>query len=88
MSAKDMAKIGLSCLNNGYYEGNQIVPLKWRREMTTFREVNSGNFSRISMDIYDGVLILKRISMQLLEIVVMLFILTQKKYCHRTSVIF
>ena len=85
MSAKDMAKIGLSCLNNGYYEGNQIVPLKWRREMTTFREVNSGNFSRI---LYDGVLILKRISMQLLEIVVMLFILTQKKYCHRTSVIF
>ena len=47
MSAKDMAKIGLSCLNNGYYEGNQIVPLKWRRERTTFREVNSGNFSRI-----------------------------------------
>ena len=47
MSAKDMAKIGLSCLNNGYYEGHQIVPLKWRRERTTFREVNSGNFSRI-----------------------------------------
>ena len=44
MSAEDMAKIGLLCLNNGNYNGKQIISSKWIKEMTTFREVESKYF--------------------------------------------
>ena len=44
MSAEDMAKIGLLCLNNGIYNGKQIISSKWIKEMTTFRKVESDNF--------------------------------------------
>ena len=44
MSAEDMAKIGLLCLNNGNYNGKQIISSKWIKEMTTFRKVESDNF--------------------------------------------
>ena len=44
MSAEDMAKIGLLCLNNGNYNGKQIISSKWIKEMTTFREVQSDYF--------------------------------------------
>lgn len=44
MSAKDMAKIGLLCINNGHYDGKQIVSSKWIKEMTTFRHVDSDYF--------------------------------------------
>lgn len=44
MSAEDMAKIGLLCLNNGNYNGKQIISSNWIKEMTTFREVKSDYF--------------------------------------------
>ena len=44
MSADDMAKIGLLCLNNGIYDGKQIVSASWIEEMTTPRTVKSDHF--------------------------------------------
>lgn len=44
MSASDMAKIGLLCLNNGSYDGKQIVSSKWIKEMTKPRVVESKYF--------------------------------------------
>ena len=44
MSAEDMAKIGLMCLNNGTYNGKQIVSSAWIEEMTKPRIVESDNF--------------------------------------------
>ena len=44
MSAEDMAKIGLMCLNNGAYNGKQIVSSAWIAEMTKPRIVESDNF--------------------------------------------
>lgn len=44
MSAKDMAKIGLLCLNNGMYNNQQIVSAKWVSEMTAPRIVESKYF--------------------------------------------
>ena len=44
MSASDMAKIGLLCLNNGNYDGKQIVSSKWIKEMTKPRAVESKYF--------------------------------------------
>lgn len=41
MSAEDMAKIGLMCLNNGVYDGRQIVSQLWLDEMTKARTVES-----------------------------------------------
>ncbi|MBQ5781555.1 MAG: serine hydrolase, partial [Spirochaetaceae bacterium] len=43
-SAKDMAKIGLLCLNNGNYNDKQIISPQWLKEMTTFKEVENTNF--------------------------------------------
>ena len=44
MSAEDMAKIGLLCLNNGSYKGKEIVSSKWIKEMTKPRVVESKYF--------------------------------------------
>ena len=44
MSAEDMAKIGLLCLNNGSYDGKEIVSSKWIKEMTNTRSVESKYF--------------------------------------------
>ena len=44
MSAEDMAKIGLLCLNKGMYEEKQILSAKWIEEMTTPRTVESNHF--------------------------------------------
>ena len=44
MSAEDMAKIGLLCLNKGIYGGQQIVSARWIEEMTTPRTVESDHF--------------------------------------------
>lgn len=44
MSAEDMAKIGLLCLNKGRYDGKQIVSAEWIEEMTRPREVDSKYF--------------------------------------------
>ena len=44
MSAEDMAKIGLLCLNNGIYNGKKIVSSKWVKEMTKPRCVESKYF--------------------------------------------
>lgn len=44
MSAEDMAKIGLLCLNNGIYNHKQIISSKWIEEMTRPRVVESDNF--------------------------------------------
>ena len=44
LSAEDMAKIGLLCLNNGNYNGKQIVSADWIKAMTSFREVESDRF--------------------------------------------
>ena len=44
MSAEDMAKIGLLCLNEGCYNGKQIVSSAWIAEMTRPRVVESDHF--------------------------------------------
>ena len=44
MSAEDMAKIGLLCLNKGCYNGKQIVSSSWIAEMTRPRVVESDHF--------------------------------------------
>jgi CubicO group peptidase (beta-lactamase class C family) len=44
MTASDMAKIGLMCLNKGEFAGKQIVSSKWIREMTRPRHVEGNNF--------------------------------------------
>ena len=44
MTAEDMAKIGLMCLNKGVFNGQQIVSSKWIREMTNPRTVEGKHF--------------------------------------------
>ena len=44
MSAEDMAKIGVLCLNSGVYNGKQIISSKWIEEMTNPRIVESDRF--------------------------------------------
>jgi len=44
MSAEDMAKIGLLCLNKGMYHDKQIVSSQWIEEMTRPRTVESNQF--------------------------------------------
>ena len=44
MSAEDMAKIGLLCLNKGVYDNKQIISSKWIEDMTSPRTVESNNF--------------------------------------------
>ena len=44
MSASDMAKLGQLCLQNGAWNGEQIVSAKWIAEMLTPRAVNDGAF--------------------------------------------
>ena len=44
MSAEDMAKIGLLCLNEGCYNGKQIISSAWIAEMTRPRVVESDHF--------------------------------------------
>ncbi|MBQ3530685.1 MAG: serine hydrolase [Oscillospiraceae bacterium] len=44
MSAEDMAKIGLLCLNKGTFDGKQIVSSGWIEEMTKPRAVESDYF--------------------------------------------
>ena len=44
MSAEDMAKIGVMCLNKGIYDGKQIISSDWIEEMTSPRAVESNHF--------------------------------------------
>lgn len=44
MSAEDMAKIGLLCLNKGRYNNQQIVSAQWIEEMTHPKTVESDRF--------------------------------------------
>ena len=44
MSAEDMAKIGLLCLNKGTFDGKQIVSSGWIEEMTKPKTVESDYF--------------------------------------------
>ena len=44
MSATDMAKLGQFCLQNGEWNGKQIVSAKWIEEMLTPREIENGRF--------------------------------------------
>ncbi len=44
MSAKDMAKIGQMCLDNGKYNGRQIVSQSWIKDMTSPRAVEGKMF--------------------------------------------
>ena len=44
MSAEDMAKIGLLCLNKGRYNDKRVVSQQWIEEMTQPRTVESDNF--------------------------------------------
>jgi len=44
MSARDMAKIGLLCLNKGRYRDRQVVSSEWIEEMTRPRAVESKYF--------------------------------------------
>lgn len=48
MSAADMAKIGLLCLQNGVYAGQRIVSEKWIAEMTAPRTVENDLFRGMS----------------------------------------
>jgi len=47
MSAEDMAKIGLLCLNKGVYNNQRIVSPSWIEEMTSPRAVESDHFRGI-----------------------------------------
>ncbi len=42
--AEDMAKIGVLCLNNGKYDGRQIVSSSWIEEMTRAKTVEGKHF--------------------------------------------
>ena len=42
--AEDMAKIGVLCLNNGKYDGRQIVSSAWMEEMTRAKTVEGKHF--------------------------------------------
>lgn len=44
MSAEDMAKIGMLCLNKGVYNGKQIISSSWIEEMTRPRTVEGNHF--------------------------------------------
>ena len=44
MSAEDMAKIGLLCLNKGIFDSKRIVSAQWIEEMTSPRIVESDRF--------------------------------------------
>ncbi len=44
MSAKDMSKIGLLCLNKGNYDNKQIISSKWIEEMIRPKTVHSNKF--------------------------------------------
>ena len=44
MSAEDMAKIGLLCLNKGVYDKKQIVSSSWIEEMTRPRTIEGNRF--------------------------------------------
>ena len=44
MSAEDMAKIGLLCLNNGVYNGKRIISSSWIEEMTHPRKIENQNW--------------------------------------------
>jgi len=44
MSADDMAKIGLLCLNQGMANGTQVISTSWMKEMIMPREVESTHF--------------------------------------------
>ena len=44
MSAEDMAKIGLLCLNKGRYNDKRVVSQQWIEEMIQPRTVESDNF--------------------------------------------
>lgn len=44
LSAEDMAKIGLLCLNKGTFQGKQIVSAKWIEEMTAPAPVEGNRF--------------------------------------------
>ena len=48
MSAKDMAKLGQLCLQNGEWNGEQIVPSSWISDMTYPRSVDSNRFRGMS----------------------------------------
>ena len=43
MSAEDMAKIGLLCLNKGAYNKKQVISANWIKEMTTPRTVEGNH---------------------------------------------
>ena len=44
MSAEDMAKIGLLCLQKGVFNGNRVISASWIEEMTAPRTVESDRF--------------------------------------------
>ena len=48
MSAADMAKIGQLCLQNGVWDGNQIVSSKWIEEMLVPKAVAGDGFRGMS----------------------------------------
>jgi len=48
MSAADMAKIGKLCLQNGVWDGNQIVSSKWIEEMLVPKAVAGDDFRGMS----------------------------------------
>jgi len=48
MSATDMAKIGVMCLNKGCYNGKQIVSSNWIEKMTKPRQVENTFFRGMS----------------------------------------
>lgn len=47
MSAEDMAKIGLLCLNKGRYNNKQILSAKWIEEMTQPQTVENNSFRKM-----------------------------------------
>ena len=48
LSAADMAKLGQLCLQNGTWNGQQIISAEWLHEMLSPRRIESGTFSGMS----------------------------------------
>ena len=48
LSAADMAKLGQLCLQNGTWNGQQIVSSEWLKEMLFPRRIESGAFNGMS----------------------------------------
>lgn len=61
LSANDLARIGLLCLNKGKYNGKQIISENYIDEMIKKQKLKMTILGKYHMDYYGRLLILKKI---------------------------